>query len=384
MAQRIVNVGIIGGGLMGREFASAAARWCHLPDAPARPRVVAICSQRARSMEWFTQNLESIAQATTSYSEILANPLVEAVYCAVPHNLHERMYVDTIRAGKHLLGEKPFGIDQRANQAILDELRSRPDLVVRCSSEFPYFPAVQRIIAAIRQLLFGTVLEVECGFLHCSDMDPLKPLNWKRTIAANGEYGCMGDLGMHVLHVPLRSGWMPRNVRAILSNIVTQRPDPRTGKPAACETWDNATLLCEVQDAEGRSFPLTVKTQRIAPGETNTWYVTIKGTRFSAHYTTRNANALETMVYERGTPQAWSTEYTGTDGAVYKGITGGIFQVGFSDALMQMIAAFCHEVALGPGGSVPFACATPQETQQAHAIFTAALKSHAERRVVEL
>ncbi len=67
----------------------------------------------------------------------------------------------------------------------------------------------------------------------------------------NGEYGCMGDLGMHVCHVPFRAGWIPRNVRAVLSNIVTERPDGRGG-PAPCETWDNATLLCDAADPARR------------------------------------------------------------------------------------------------------------------------------------
>jgi prephenate dehydrogenase len=34
---RKIRFGLIGCGLMGREFASAAARWCHLLDMPARP-----------------------------------------------------------------------------------------------------------------------------------------------------------------------------------------------------------------------------------------------------------------------------------------------------------------------------------------------------------
>ena len=42
---------------------------------------------------------------------------------------------------------------------------------------------------------------------YSSDIDPNKVINWKRMEAVNGAYGCMGDLGMHVLHVPLRLGW---------------------------------------------------------------------------------------------------------------------------------------------------------------------------------
>ena len=45
----------------------------------------------------------------------------------------------------------------------------------------------------------------------------------------NGEYGCLGDLGMHPLHIPLRFGWLPVNVRALLSKIITERPDGKGG-----------------------------------------------------------------------------------------------------------------------------------------------------------
>ncbi|WP_261807696.1 Gfo/Idh/MocA family oxidoreductase [Paenibacillus sp. N3.4] len=41
----------------------------------------------------------------------MADDEIDAIYCAVPHHLHEQIYIDIIKAGKHLLGEKPFGID---------------------------------------------------------------------------------------------------------------------------------------------------------------------------------------------------------------------------------------------------------------------------------
>ena len=50
---------------------------------------------------------------------------IDAIYCAVPHNLHEQIYIDIINAKKHLLGEKPFGIDKKANENILKAIRSK-------------------------------------------------------------------------------------------------------------------------------------------------------------------------------------------------------------------------------------------------------------------
>ena len=162
--------------------------------------------------------------------------------------------MDIIEAGKHLLGEKPFGIDQAANTHIMAAAQAHPAILVRGSSEFPFFPGAQQMLQFIREERFGTILEVQAGFLHSSDLDPHKPINWKRRVATNGEYGCMGDLGIHVLHIPLRVGWFPRNVRALLSKIVKERPGPG-GTMVPCETWDNASLTCEMQ-AGGQRFPM--------------------------------------------------------------------------------------------------------------------------------
>ena len=116
-----IRFGIIGCGLMGREFASAAARWLHLVNPKAKPRIVAVCDTNPALMEWFSGHLGAI-QTTTDYRALLANPDVDAVYCAVPHVLHAELYPAIIAAGKHLFGEKPFGMDAAQNAAA-DEKR---------------------------------------------------------------------------------------------------------------------------------------------------------------------------------------------------------------------------------------------------------------------
>jgi predicted dehydrogenase len=379
---KTIRFGIIGCGLMGREFASAAARWCHLLDMDVRPEIVAICDANVSLFPWYTDHFPAIRQATTAYAELLANREVEAVYCALPHHLHREVYCATIEAGKHLMGEKPFGIDREANRAILACAAAHPNVFMRCSSEFPFFPAMQRIGEMIESHAFGQVIEVNAGFLHSSDLDPSKPMNWKRMIQFNGEYGCLGDLGMHVCHVPFRAGWTPRNVRAILSNIVRQRPDGKGGM-IPCETWDNGSLFCEASDpASGQTFPLTLKTQRIAPGEKDTWYIEILGTRASVRFSTKNPKRLERLDYAGG-EQVWGQVDMGHETA-FKTITGGIFEFGFPDAILQMWAAFLSELTRGKPIRRFAGCATPEETALSHALFTAALESQAGGKTVSL
>ncbi len=379
MTERVVRVGLIGGGLMGREFASAAARWEHLDDLGVRPELAVVCDTNPEVLTWY-ERLRPSPRLVSDYRELLADDTVEAVYCAVPHHHHAEIYVACLEAGKHLLGEKPFGIDAEANEAISRAAAGRPGLHVRCSSELPFYPGGQEVWRWIAERRFGRVLEVRSQFLHSSDLDPGKPINWKRIARFNGVYGCMGDLGMHALHLPLRAGWEPRNVRAILSDVVTERPGP-DGRPVRCDTWDNAVLLCEAED-DGRPFPLRIEAKRIAPGEMNTWTIEIDGTAGSIAYTTKLPKTLRTMSYEPGGPQEWRVVDLGSQSA-YPTITGAIFEFGFSDAILQMWAAYLDELAHGRDGMrQPFYCATPEEASATHRLFTAALHSQRDRSVV--
>ena len=233
---KTVKFGLIGCGLMAREFASAAARWCHLTADVPRPEIVGVCSVVPQEIEWFRKNFPQIKYAVSDYKELLEKDDVDAIYCAVPHHLHEKFYIDVIRSGKALLGEKPFGIDKAANDAILKAYRETPGAFVRCCSEFPYYPAMQTLIRWYREGRFGKVLELHAGFNHCSDMDLDKPIGWKRQKQFCGEYGCLGDLGIHTQHVPFRLGFKPETVRAHFSDIGNTRPDG-TGGTAACDTF---------------------------------------------------------------------------------------------------------------------------------------------------
>ena len=371
MARRPVRWGIIGCGLMGREIATALLRYVHLTGTEAAPEVVAVSDINPASMRWFEENLPSVRQATRDYHELLANPEVDAVYCAVPHHLHQQMYIDIIRANKALLAEKPFGIDEAANQAILQEVSSHPQVLVRCSSELPYFPGAVALAERVRSGQLGRIIEAEAGFWHASDLDPNKVINWKRQSLTNGAYGCLGDLGLHVVHVPMRLGWHFETVYAQLSNIVWERPSA-DGAMVLCDTWDNADLAVTASD-QGQTFPLRLSTKRIAPGQQNTWFIRVVGMNGAVAFSTKFPKTLETLTYTPGSAQAWQQQDLPYR-SVYPTITGPIFEFGFSDAILQMMAAFSEEFLGHPPAL--WACVTPEETRRSHRLFTAALASH--------
>jgi predicted dehydrogenase len=369
------RIGIIGGGLMGREVASALGRWFVLDPFPVSAELTAVCDVSEKQREWF-RRVPTVKLLTADYRELLASPEVDVVYVAVPHHLHETIYLDVLQAGKDLLAERPFGIDLKAAQAIA-EAAKRSGRFVRCSSEFPFLPGAWRAWRIAQENQMGKLLEVRSGFHHSSDLDPSKPANWKRQVKTCGEIGVMGDLGMHTVHLPFRLGWKPKRVYAQLQKIYAQRPDGKGGQ-ADCDTWDNAMLHTDVEVA-GVEVPMRFEMKRLAPGEMNSWFLEILGTDGGVKFNTREPKTLWT--FQRGKEQSWQRTDLGFQGP-FPTITGGIFEPGFPDCFLQMWAAFLAERV----GRLEdrLGCVTPEEAVQSHRLFAAALASAREKRAIDL
>lgn len=370
-----VRIGIVGGGLMGREVASALSRWFVLENFPVQAELTAVCDLSEKQREWF-RRVPTVKLLTADLKELLASDEVDVVYVAVPHHLHESIYLEVLKAGKDLLAEKPFGIDLAAARRIAEAAKASGRFV-RCSSEFPFLPGAQRAFSIAKSGSLGKLLEIRSGFHHSSDLDPTKPINWKRQVKTCGEIGVMGDLGMHTVHLPFRIGWKPKRVYAQLQKIYTERPDGNGGM-APCDTWDNALLHTDLE-VDGLDVPLRFETKRLAPGETNTWFIEVMGTEGGVKYSTKEPKTLWT--FSRGKEQIWQRTDLGFHGP-FPTITGGIFEPGFPDCFLQMWAAYLAERAGELGER--FGCVTPEEAVLSHELFAAALTSHNERRAVSL
>ncbi len=367
-----VRIGVIGGGLMGRELAVVCGRWQQLVDHPCVPAVVAVADPNPAAREWFSR-IATVETLTDDWRALVDDPSIDVLYIAVPHNLHEEIYVAAAQAGKDFLGEKPFGIDLAASQNIVAAIEAS-DAFVRVSSEFPFFPGALRAYDYVASGAVGDVLDVRSSFCHSSDIDRTKGINWKRRIETCGEIGVMGDLGVHVAHVPLRLGFEPETVYAMLDDVVTERPGP-DGKPVRCDTWDNALLALRVPTepaAEARRFSMLWETRRIAPGQMNSWAFEALGMDGGVRFTTRQSHVFQRFARRDG-EQVWEEVQPGHSSA-WPVVTGGIFEFGFLDALLQMWASYFAERVGELGGR--FGTATPREALEAHRVFAAALRSN--------
>jgi hypothetical protein len=125
--------------------------------------------------------------------------------------------------------------------------------------------------------------------------------------------------------------------------------------------------------------------KRIAPGEKNTWEFEALGLDGGVRFSTKNPKQVEVFsvvdVPGGDREQVWSSLDTGSQ-SVWPTVTGPNFESGFSDTMLQMLAAFLaeREGALGDR----FGCATPDEAALTHAIYRAAIQSHDTGEVVRI
>jgi len=115
MASKPIHVGILGAGLIAPDH---AAGFQELPDLA---RVVAVCDIDRES----AGNLAAMfdAKIYTDYAGLVADPDVDLVDVLLPHHLHHPAALAVIRAGKHLLLEKPVAMTYAQSLDIFEAAR---------------------------------------------------------------------------------------------------------------------------------------------------------------------------------------------------------------------------------------------------------------------
>lgn len=79
--------------------------------------LVAVASRSQEKAQSFADKY-GIEKAYGSYEDLFADPDIDAVYIATPHNFHMQNCIDAANAGKHILCEKPMALTREENEAI--------------------------------------------------------------------------------------------------------------------------------------------------------------------------------------------------------------------------------------------------------------------------
>lgn len=208
--EELVRVGVLGPGRIVRRVMSDfhRARGVQLTAVASRD----LFRAQAAAREY------GAARAFGSYEELAAASDVDLVYIATPHNLHCEQALMMMRAGKHVLCEKPmapsFGEVSR---------------MVRCAREHGvflmeamwtrFFPACAQLRALLEAGEVGEVTHVWAEF-NCAGYADLDPAG--RALNPDLAGGALLDLGVYpLMAVTMALGWQPTRVQGLCERAHT-------------------------------------------------------------------------------------------------------------------------------------------------------------------
>lgn len=140
-----------------------------------------------------------IEQVITDYHVALADPEVEAVWVLTPNYAHYTVTMDALRAGKHVMCEKPITI----NYALSCEMAAEADRVGKllnigvCNR---YHKSVEMLEEMNREGKFGNIYHIYCSF---RSFRSIPGLGGPFTTKAQSGGGVLIDWGVHFLDLIL-------------------------------------------------------------------------------------------------------------------------------------------------------------------------------------
>ncbi len=164
---KVFRWGILGPGNIAAKFATGVA-------ALADQEVVAVGSRTQASADRFADRF-SIRRRHTGYEALAADPEVDAIYVATPHNFHREHTILALRHGKHVLCEKPFAINAAEAQEMVDVAREAGIFLMEAmwSRFLPIIVEVRRLIA---DGAIGAVQMIQADFGFRASFNPASRL----------------------------------------------------------------------------------------------------------------------------------------------------------------------------------------------------------------
>ena len=158
--------------------------------------VVAVCASRKDRANDAAQKF-AIPHAYDNYQTLLCNPDIDAVSIVTPPFLHYEMTMAALDAGKHILCEKPFALDQNQAHSMYQKA-SNARLTAMITHEFRFAPARAYVKELLAQGYIGELRMASIALFTGPISKPQpRPLTWHAVSAQGG--GFLGALGSHYI-----------------------------------------------------------------------------------------------------------------------------------------------------------------------------------------
>jgi predicted dehydrogenase len=296
------GIAIIGAGMIGAAHAAAYRQFAHrFGDGSGKLDIV--CDVNGEMAHTLARNW-GFERTSSDWNAVITDPDIDIVSVCLPNYLHTEVTLAALRAGKHVLCEKPLALDAASARPVRDAARSA-NCVSGTVFNYRRIPAVADIKTRIEAGELGEPVQISVLFQCDYAADPLLPHSWRYEFAKAGP-GALLDVGTHAVDMMrFLFGDISEIVGAVSTISIAERRLPvgtTTGHghvelSEASAKVDNddvmSGLVRFVNGAQGY-----VSASRVAVGTGNRLTIEVMGTKGTARFTTESPTHFELAVLD--------------------------------------------------------------------------------------
>ncbi|MFC7580719.1 Gfo/Idh/MocA family protein [Schaalia naturae] len=285
MSRQTLNVAVIGAGMAGTTHANAWRQVGTVYDL-GLPQVH--LSAIADAYKPFAEDAAArygYDRAVTDWREVADDPSIDIVSIVVSNALHREIAEAMIRAGKHVLCEKPLA-DTLENAKAMAEAEAEAKVVTAVGFTFRRNAALAEIARLVQEGHLGRIAHIDARYWCDYGADPNTPIAWRYKGPMGS--GALGDVGSHLIDAAELVGGPLKSVSgAVLSTVITERPkasghvtrgtttDMAAAEKEKVENDDIATFTAHFESGAVGTFSAS----RIAWNLPNSLQIQVLGTR---------------------------------------------------------------------------------------------------------
>jgi predicted dehydrogenase len=303
MTADVLRVGMVGYAFMG---AAHAQGWRNAPrffDLPVKPELTAVAGRNSEAVRDAAGRL-GFGSIETDWRALVTREDIDLIDVCTPGDSHAEIAIAALRAGKHVLCEKPLAntVAEAEQMAAAARDAAGKGIWAMCGFTYRRTPALALARRLIEKGRIGTIRQVRAQYLQDWLHDPDAPMTWRLDKSKSGS-GALGDLGAHLIDTTQwLTGQSVAGVSAILETFVTSRPltGERSGlggqgntaadAPRGEVTVDDAALFT-ARFASGTIG--TFEATRFALGRKNALRIEINGSAGSLAFDFEENNVLQ-------------------------------------------------------------------------------------------
>jgi predicted dehydrogenase len=360
---KVLNVGMIGYGFMGRAHSNAYCQVNHFFDVPFRPVLKAACARNVEKLKAFAEQwgYESLE---TDWRKLIERPDIDLVDICVPNNLHAEIAIAAAEAGKMVLCEKPLAMNAAEGQRMVEAVE-KAGVANMVWYNYRRVPAVTLAKRLIEEGRLGRIFHYRAQFLQDWTINPEVPQGgtalWRLDVQAAGS-GVTGDLLAHCIDTALWLNGPITRVSAMTETFVKQRKHTLTGKVEPVGIDDACAFLARFANGSLAVFEST----RYARGHKALYTFEINGEHASIAWNLHDLHRLSYFDHrDEGKLRGWRsihvTDHGGEHPYMDKWWVPGL-QIGYEHTFIHQVADFL--TALGKGELAEPTFRTALQTQK--------------------